>query len=103
MPWCHVFKSLLEFLQSHKDKKTYHGKLSWLQSSWLEGADFVGKLENIKEDFAEVCSRIGISGAELPHLHKGFPENRDAAYCDKSIEIVKGLHAPDIERYDYEF
>jgi hypothetical protein len=32
--------------------------------------DYVGRMENIREDFATVCSRIGLHGVTLPHRNQ---------------------------------
>jgi hypothetical protein len=32
--------------------------------------DFVGKVENIRKDFAKTCRRLDISDSRLPHVNK---------------------------------
>ena len=66
--------------------------------------DFVGRFENLRGDFAELCRRIGVGDLILPHArtrrdHPDYREYYDSATRDKVGEYWKG----DIERFGYEF
>ncbi len=79
------------------------------QSRWVcdeDGAllvDFVGRFEQLEDDFAEVCRRLG-RRAELPHL-KSSSAGRDYRdlYDAESVEIVRDRFAEDLERFGYSF
>lgn len=64
--------------------------------------DFVGRFENLEEDFREVCRRIGIS-VELPHINKSGRAGYRDYYDDETRELTARLYAEDIERFGYRF
>ena len=74
--------------------------MSW----WLEGCDFVGRVETIGEDFAEVCARIGVQ-PNLPLLRANASHHRPyrEMYDTEMRDAVAGWFAPDIARFGYEF
>jgi len=68
--------------------------------------DFIGRFENLQEDFNTVCSKIGISAIELPHFkkHKGNYKKHYTEYYDSETrDLVEEKYAKDIEVFDYEF
>ncbi len=66
-------------------------------------ADFVGRYENLAEDFGRVAARIGLE-AGLPHL---LPSGRDAAYqefYDRRLAALVGeRYRLDAEIFGYSF
>lgn len=79
--------------------KPTHTKNAIYENMIDEELDFIGKFENLGEDFKYILDVIGI---ETNIKEKPF---RDYAhlYSDKVIEQVHDLHKKDIERYDYKF
>lgn len=65
--------------------------------------DFIGKFENLQNDFDEICTRIGRPQAVLPHLKKSDRENYRAYYSTENQKIVGNWFANDIELFGYDF
>jgi hypothetical protein len=64
--------------------------------------DFVGKMENLAEDFATVCRRIGIE-AELPHENASEHGAWRSYYTDETAALVAEAYRDDIEMFGYSF
>ena len=64
--------------------------------------DFVGRFENLEEDFRDVCRRIGMS-VDLPHINKSDRSNYRDYYDSETRELTAKLYAEDIDRFGYQF
>jgi len=81
-----------------------------LQSDYLKDlsgriiVDFIGRYENLQEDFDQVCRTIGIAPRQLPHKRQA--KNRSdyrKYYTDEIAELVARHFKPDIEAFGYTF
>jgi len=66
--------------------------------------DFIGRYENLQDDYRTVCERIGIPHRPLPHRRQA----RDRAdyrgyYTDATAAFVAERFGADIERFGYRF
>lgn len=66
--------------------------------------DFVGKLENINEDFQSICKKIKLPNLKLPHARSQERKKPyQSFYDEESIDIVKTIYKKDLELFGYEF
>ena len=67
--------------------------------------DFIGKYENLNNDFNIVCDHLGIKSKALPHLNqsKKRKSHYSEYYTPETVEYVRELCKKDIELFDYKF
>jgi len=64
--------------------------------------NFIGKYERLDGDFAEICTRIGIS-ASIPKLNVSKTKPYQEYYTPETVELVRQTFAPDIGIFKYDF
>ncbi len=67
--------------------------------------DFIGRYEQLHEDFNTICQRIGIQPPVLPHARQARDRQQDyrGYYTDATAELVAQHFARDIELLNYRF
>jgi len=65
--------------------------------------DFVGRYENLEDDWARVSKRIGIPCQPLPHKNAGTRKGLGHYYTEDSIALVAEHWAAEIEMFGYRY
>ena len=66
--------------------------------------DFIGRYEQLDRDFADICRRIGVPVAALPHRRQAVDRaDYRRYYDDDTAERVARHFAHDIARFGYRF
>ena len=89
--------------QKPKENIAFHCSSFFNSKFFIQDADFIGKLENLQEDFNIICDKIGIPQQKLPHKNKTKHKRYTEYYDDETREIVAKKYAKDIEYFEYRF
>ncbi len=69
------------------------------QGNWL--VDYVGRFENLEEDFAKICQIIGIQKVNLPHINKSSHRHYLKYYTDKTKRQAYYILEEDFKTFNY--
>tara|TARA_Y100001938_G_C8047104_1_gene409549 strand:+ start:318 stop:914 length:597 start_codon:yes stop_codon:yes gene_type:complete len=98
----YTFKDYILFYNN----KTSHGlpqNTFVLDKDGKQLVDFIGKFENLQEDFDIICEKIGIPKKKLPYSNKSKHKHYTEYYDEKTKQIVAEKYAKDIEYFGYKF
>ncbi len=65
--------------------------------------NFIGKFENLQEDWNFICDKIGVKNKELTHRKKASKVNYDEYYIGENKELVAKLWKKDIDAFGYNY
>ncbi|MCA9835393.1 MAG: sulfotransferase family 2 domain-containing protein [Trueperaceae bacterium] len=65
--------------------------------------DFIGRFENLHEDFSYVCQKLGISDYTLPERVRIGTPLYVPEYTEENIDIVAKAFREEIEHFDFKF
>lgn len=96
------FKNFNEYIHWRVEKEVRLQKSFFIDSDGKVIVDYIGKIENIKDEFFKICGKIGING-KLPHKNKSKHKSYRDYYSDKTSKMVADAFKDDIKMFDYEF
>jgi len=65
--------------------------------------DFIGKFENLYEDYNAICKTLNIPDAKLPHRNKSNHKNYKKYYNSITKELIAKAFKKDIDFFEYTF
>jgi len=102
------FKNFDEFVE-WRCSEEYKSQFIYLQKDFFtdeEGniiVDYIGKFENLNEDFDYIVQHLGLKNTSLPHKNKTKHKNYREYYNDYTRKLVEEQFKEDIELFNYEF
>jgi chondroitin 4-sulfotransferase 11 len=99
------FPTIGEFIRHSKwwNWKHFQSQYSYISIDGTPVMDFIGKVENLQQDFNTICDKIGIPQQQLSHTNKSKHKHYTEYYDDETREIVAEKYAKDIEYFGYRF
>lgn len=66
--------------------------------------DFIGKIENLEEDYKEICKKIGIKNPlKFPHANKSINKSYKSYYDEETKKIIQKRYFKDFKMFKYSF
>ena len=65
--------------------------------------DFVGKIENIEEDFKIICKKLNIDDVKLLHKNKSNHKKYHSHYNDRTRKMIEEAYKEDIKIFNYKY
>jgi len=97
---CKASGSFLNFI---KTPRILQQQFNLISKQEKDQMNFIGRFENLQQDFDIVCDKIGIPVQQLPHENKTDHKHYIEYYNNETKNIVAQRYAKDIEYFGYEF
>jgi chondroitin 4-sulfotransferase 11 len=65
--------------------------------------DFIGRFENLQEDFNKVCERLGINNSTLPKINSSKHRHYSNYYEEDTKKIISKEFKKDLDFFKYKF
>lgn len=93
-----------EFLHKFAGKGLLRPQTYWIKDfKGRISLDFIGRFENLKEDFQKACIAMEIPQIELPHEIKGSGDNYQRYYNKHTEQFIRKVYHEEIEMFGYRF
>ena len=94
---------LTEFLSAIETVPVWRQKYLIPQNEFVKGSDFVGRFENLEEDFTKVQQSLGLADVQLPILNETEHGHYSDYYSQSAKDKVACMFSKDLTEYGYEF
>lgn len=64
--------------------------------------DYIGKMENLNEDFKRIAAKIKITGLDLPVTNASQHKHFETYYTQGTADLVFEAFSPDFKAFDYQ-
>jgi Sulfotransferase family len=78
-------------------------QVEWISLGGKIAVDRVLRLEELGDDFATVCARVGLRGRKLPRRNRRLHWHYSWYYDDETRDRVAAYYAKDISAFGYQF
>jgi hypothetical protein len=96
--------SLYDFLRLNIGKDALRPQTFWLKNfNGQISIDYIGRFENLSDDFERACRIMQITPVPLPYEVKGDSVSYRDVYDDRSVDLVKKFYQEEIAIFDYSF
>ncbi|MEW5828785.1 MAG: sulfotransferase family 2 domain-containing protein [Chloroflexota bacterium] len=96
--------SFNEFVRQQSGKGELKPQMFWLKS--FDGSiplNFIGRFENLAEDFQKICEVLRLDPIALPHRGKGSNQDYRDHYDEESKRIIEEVYREEISAFGYSF
>lgn len=78
-------------------------QVDWISVSGNIAVDRILRMENLQEDFAELCCTLGLPSRELPCRNWRYHRHYSYYYSESTRRLVEEYYEKDIETFGYRF
>ncbi|WP_165787208.1 sulfotransferase family 2 domain-containing protein [Pseudohalioglobus lutimaris] len=96
--------SFADFIKNHSRKNMLRPQTYWLKDySGSIPMDYIGKFENLSDDYRTICTTLNLTSSDLPHIVKGAGEDYRKNYDDDTASLIAREFKEEIDLFDYSF
>jgi hypothetical protein len=81
----------------------YKTQLSYITLNKTQKLDFIGRYENLQQDWNFICDQLQIEKQKLPHKNKSSHSSYINYYNEDTVNIVGEYFKEDVENFGYKF
>lgn len=82
----------------------FYSQSKYMFSNGSQIVDYIGKMENLNEDVADLCNKLGVvQTKQIPHSNKSNTVDYRDIYSNKMRKVVEDAYEEDIKRLGYTF
>lgn len=65
--------------------------------------DYIGRMENIQQDFDEICDHLQLARIKLPHRNRSVHSHYSMYLDQAAFKLMNSVYRKDIDYYGYQF